>query len=253
MYKFSNNHFEDFEFGGKKLSELGGYVGGEGGLKQYPIIPSRNYVTDKPIGSNITTVFDSSLEPRPFEVPIVFEELTDGKIREVAMWLDSPKPKKFMYVGDSVYINACLDGDFEFQSSSGIDGQVPLKFIAYDPYYYNNTKCSETISSLVSGTEYEYTNNGCDELPPYITIGCSGTIELEILDSNKNVYTSTTITNITGGVIIDSENENCTTLSGASMFAYIDNFPLLPNGTFYVKVTGSSLGSFNMEYRERFL
>lgn len=252
MYKFSNNHFEDFEFGGKKLSELGGYVGGEGGLKQYPIIPGRNYVTDKPIGSNITTVFNSSLEPRPFEVPIVFEELTDGKIREVAMWLDSPKPKKFMYVGDSVYINACLDGNFDFQSSSGIDGQVALKFIAYDPYYYSNTKTNKTISSLISGNEYKYENNGCDELPPYITIGCSGTIELEILDSNKNVYTSTTITNITGGVIIDSENENCTTLSGASMFRYIDNFPLLPNGDFYVKITGSNLGNFSIEYRERF-
>lgn len=253
MYNFSNIHFDDFEYDGKKLSEFGGFVGSEKGLKQYPLIPNRNYVTDKPIGSNVTTVFDSSLEPRPFEVPIVFEELTDGKIREIAMWLDSPTPKKFMYVGDSVYINACLDGDFEFQSSSGVDGQVELKFIAYNPFYFSNTECNQTISSLVSGTEYKYTNNGYYDLEPYITIGCTGDIKLEILDSNKNVYTTTNVTDITGGVIIDSLNEDCTLLSGASHFSKIDNFPLLSRGDFYIKVTGTSLANLNIKYRERYL
>lgn len=253
MYNFSNNHFDDFEFDGRKLSELGGFVGGDGGLKNYPIIPNRSYTIDKPIGSNITTVFDSSLEPRQFEVPIVFEKLTDGKIREVAMWLDSPKPKKFMYVGDSVYINACLDGDFEFQSSSGIDGQVSLKFIAYDPFYYNNTQCSETISSLKSTTEYKYTNNGYGELPPIITLGCTGDIKLEILDKDKNVYTTTNITDITGGVTIDSINETCTLLSGANHFNKIDDFPLIPSGDFYIKVTGSKLTNMGIDYREMYL
>lgn len=253
MYKFDNNHFMDFEFGGTKLSELGGFVGGNGGLKQYPLIPNRNYVTDKPIGSNITTVFSSSLEPRQFEVPIVFEQLTDGKIREVAMWLDSPKPKKFMYVGDTVYINACLDGDFTFQSSSGVDGQVSLKFIAHDPYYYSTTEQSKTITNITSGTDYEYTNNGVEDLPPYITIGATGTVQLEVFDSNKKLYTSTIITNATGGVIIDSTNEVCTTLSGSNMFNDIDNFPLLPHGRFYLRVTGNKITNLNMKYREKYL
>lgn len=253
MYNFSNLHFDDFEFNGRKLSELGGYVGGDNGLKDYPIIPNRSYTTDKPIGSNKTTVFDSSLEPRQFEVPVVFEELTDGKIREVAMWLDSPKPSKFSYVGDCVYINACLDGDFTFQSSSGIDGQVSLKFIAHDPFYYNNTQHSETISNLQSTTKYKYTNNGYEELPPIITLGCSGDIKIEILDNNKNVYTTTNITDITGGVKIDSINETCTLLSGANHFSKIDDFPLIPSGDFYIKVTGVKLSNLNIEYREMYL
>ena len=255
MNKFEGLTFDDFIYKGKKLSNFGGYVGStDSGLKTYSLLPSRSYVTDKPLGSDITTVYDSSLEPRTFEVPIVFDELTDGKLREIAMWLDSPVPYQFQWVGDDVYINACLDStDFNAQSSSGIDGQIPLKFLANDPFYYAVNLTQYTITSPVSGQLYTYANDGYGDLPPFITITCSGDVKVEILDSNQEVYTTTNITDITAGVKINSETLECTLLSGASHFAHIDNFPMLPQGTFSLKVTGSSLTNIVLEYRERYL
>lgn len=255
MYKFKNMVFDDFAFNSKKLSEIGGYVGSaNGGLKTYSVLPSRSYTTDKPLNTDITTVYASSLEPRTFEVPIVFDKLDDGKIREIAMWLDSPTASQFSWVGDTVYINACLDGSaFDFESSSGQDGQLNLKFIAHDPFYYDITQSKHTISSLTSGQSYAFENEGYGELPPYMTITCSGDIKIEILNSENKVYTTTNITGITGGVKIDSTALECTLLSGASHFSHIDNFPMLPQGEFKVKVTGTNLTNMQLDYRQRYL
>lgn len=255
MNKFKGLTFDDFIYKGKKLSSFDGYVGSvDDGLKTYSVLPSRSYVTDKPLGSNITTVYDSSLEPRTFEVPIVFNELTDGKLREIAMWLDSPIDSQFQWVDDDVYINACLDStDFNAQSSSGVDGQIALKFICHDPFYYSTKLTQYTIASPVSGRLYTYANNGYGDLPPKLTVSCSGTIKIEILDSNKEVYTTTNITDITAGVKINSETLECTLLSGASHFAHIDDFPMIPQGEFSLKITGSSLTNAVLEYRERYI
>lgn len=255
MYKFKNNSFDDFYFGDKKLSELGGYVGSsDGGLKQYSVLPSREYTTEKPLGTDITTVYASSFEPRTFSVPVVFDQLDDGKIREIAMWLDSPSSKKFQWVGDTVYIEAFLDSTaFDMESSSGQDGQIELKFIAYDPFFYDITQSKQTISSLTSGTGYTYENEGYGELPPYITVTCGGDIKIEVLDKDNNIYTTTNITGITGGVKIDSAKLECTLLSGATWFSHITSFPMLPKGNFTIKVTGSNLTNMVLEYRQRYV
>lgn len=255
MYNFKSLTFDDFIYNGKKLSSFGGYVGSaDGGIKTYSLLPTRSYVTDKPLKSDITTVYDSSFEPRLFEVPLVFEELTDGKVRELAMWLDSPTSSKFQWVGDTVYINASLDStDFDFATSSGRDGQIPIKFICHDPFYYDLNQTQYTLTSPVSGQVYSYANNGYGEIAPYLTITCSGTVKVEILDSSNKVYTTTNITNITGGVKINSETLTCTLLSGASHFAYIDNFPMIPQGKFSLKVTGSSLTKIVLGYRQRYI
>lgn len=255
MNKFEGLTFDDFIFNGKKLSEFGGYVGStDSGLKTYSLLPTRSYVTDKPLGSNMTTVYDSSFEPRTFEVPIVFDQLTDGKMREIAMWLDSPTPSKFQWVEDNVYINACLDAtDFNVQSSSGQDGQIPLKFICFDPFYYDLNETQYTLTTVTSGNAYSYTNNGYGELPPNITISCGGTVKIEVLDSSNAVYTTTNITNITAGVKINSETLECTLLSGASHFQYIDNFPMIPQGQFKIKFTGSNMSNLIFKYRQRYI
>lgn len=255
MNKFEGLTFDDFIFNGKKLSDFGGYVGStDSGLKTYSLLPTRSYVTDKPLGSNITTVYDSSFEPRTFEVPIVFDQLTDGKMREIAMWLDSPTPSKFQWVEDNVYINACLDAtDFNVQSSSGQDGQIPLKFICFDPFYYDLNETQYTLTAVTSGTAYEYTNSGYGDLPPNITISCSGTIKIEILKGDDSVYTTTNITDITAGVKINSETLECTLLSGASHFAHIDNFPMIPQGDFKIRVTGSNMSNLILQYRQRYI
>lgn len=255
MHKFTDLDFYDFTFNGRKLSDFGGYVGSaDGGLKQYSLLPARSYVTDRPLNSDITYQFGSSLESRVFEVPVVFEQLHDGDLRNIAAWLDSPTPSEFSFVGDDVYINACLDSaDFFAQSTSGQDAQIPLKFICNDPFYYELELTQYTLTNLVSGQAYTYTNHGYGELYPYITLACSGSVKIEILDSNGNVHTTTNITNITGGVKINSQTLECTLLSGASHFAYIDNFPVIPQGNFSIKVTGSGLNNMVIEYRVKYI
>lgn len=255
MNKFEGLSFYDFIFNGKKLSDFGGYVGStNGGLKTYPILPARSRVKDRPLNSDITHEFASSLEPRPFEVPVVFEQLHDGDLRKIAAWLDSPTPSKFQWVGDDVYINAELDEtDFNAQSISGQDGQIALKFVCNDPFYYSVNLTQYTITNLVSGHTYSYVNDGYGELYPYITLSCSGDVKIEILDSNGNVYTTTNITNITGGVKIDSTTLECTLLSGASHFAHIDSFPVIPKSNFSIKVTGDNLNSMTIEYRVKYI
>lgn len=255
MHKFTDLDFYDFIFNGHNLSEFGGYVGStDGGLKQYSLLPARSYVTDRPLNSDITYQFGSSLEPRVFEVPVVFEQLHDGDLRKIAMWLDSPTPSKFSFIGDDVYINASLDStDYFAQSTSGQDGQIALKFICNDPFYYENNLTQYTLTSLTSGKSYSYTNHGYGDLYPNITLSCSGSVKIEILDSNGDVYTTTNITNITGGVKLNSQTLECTLLSGASHFAYIDNFPVIPQGNYSVRVTGSSLNNMIIEYRIKYL
>ena len=253
MQKFDNMDFYDFIFNEHKLSDFDGCVGSsEGGFKNYSILPSRSYVTERPLNSDVTMVFASSLEPRVFEVPIFFEQFHDGDLRAIASWLDSPTPSKFQWVNDTIYINACLDSqDFNAQSFSGQDGQMSLKFICHDPFYYD-VNLTQYTQTLTSGQAYSYTNSGVP-VEPYMTIGCNGTIKLEVLDSNGDVYTTTNITDITGGVNINSKTLECTLLSGASHFAYIDSFPQLPHGNFSIKITGSSLNNMSIEYRQKYL
>lgn len=255
MHKFTDLNFYDFTFNGHKLSDFGGYVGStDGGLKQYSLLPSRSYTVDRPLNSDVTYQFASSLEPRVFEVPVVFEQLSNGTLRSIASWLDSPTPSKFSFVGDDVYINACLDSnDFIAQSTSGQDAQIALKFICHDPFYYESKLTQYTLTSLTSGELYSYTNYGHGELHPYIILSCSGTVKIEVIDSNDQVYTTTNITNITGGVKINSQTLECTLLSGASHFAYIDNFPVIPQGDYSIKVTGSNLTNMSIEYRIKYI
>lgn len=257
MYKFTNMNFYDFYFNGKKLSDIGGIVGSsDSGLKQYSVLPSRTYVTDKPLNSNISTVYASSLEPRTFEVPVFFEKLDDGKLREIAMWLDTPVAGKFQWVDDNVYINACLDStDFDMQSISGDNGEISLKFIAYDPFYYsiNETQYTHTSSDFVSGKLYDGSNNGYKELDPIIKISCSGTIKIEFLDDEESVYCTTNITSIIAGVTINCETQECNLYSGANHFNNIDNFPYIKNGNFKYRITGSNISNVSITFRERYL
>lgn len=257
MYNFNNIDFMDFQFNGKWLSDFNGYVGSsDGGLKSYSVLPSRSYTVDKPLKSNITTVYASSLEPRPFEVPVVFDSLEDSKLRDIAMWLDSPIPSKFQWKGDNVYINAQLDStDFNAQSTSGSDGQIALKFICYDPFYYslNETQYIHTSSDFVSGQLYEGDNNGYGELDPILKISGSGTFKIEIFDSKEELYSETNITSVIAGVNINCETQECKLFSGANHFNNIDNFPIIPNGKFKYKITGTNITNVEIRFRVKYI
>lgn len=255
MNKTSTMDFMDFSFKGKKLSDFGWYVGGnDGGIKSYSVLPSRTYVTDHSIGMDGETVYASRLEPRAFELCIFNENLQDGDIRKLAGWLDSPTPQKFYYVGDDVYCMACLDSQaFEAENFGMVAGQVVLKFMMHDPHYYNLTPTTRTINDLKSGTTYTFKNNSTAEIFPFIQVGCSGSLKIEVYDGDNNLLSTTNVTNITGGVKIFCETQDATLLSTAPHFQYIDTFPVFPEcGDFKMKFTGSNVSSAVVEYTEKF-
>lgn len=255
MYKTKTNDLMDFYFNDKQLSDFGGYVGStDGGLNKYSGLPAREIVSDKALKTDIETVFNSYLTSRSFPVPVVFENLDDGDIRKISAWLNSPTPSPFYYVGDSIYINAMLDSDsFDFEMATIEDGEMELKFICHDPYFYSMQDKTYTSSSLTSGTEYTFTNDGTEEAYPNVEIRATDSINLKIYDSNKILYSETNITNIVSGVVINSITGECTTLAGGDMINDIDEFPVLPSGKFYFKVTGSQLNSLKMTFKERYI
>ena len=255
MNKTSTIDFMDFNFKGKKLSNYGWYIGGnDKGIKSYSVLPSRSYSTDYSIDQDGETVYSSRLEPRPFEVCVFKENLQDGDIRRLGAWLDSPTPQKFYYEGDDVYCMAVLDSQaFDCESFGMVAGQIPLKFICHDPYYYKLELTTRTITGLKSGTVYTFENNSTAEIFPFIQVGCSGKLKIEVYDEDDNLLSTTNITDITGGVQLYCDTQDATLLSTAPHFQCVDVFPTFPeSGNFKMKFTGSNLSNAVVEYREKF-
>lgn len=255
MNKTSSIDFMDFSFKGKNLSDFGWYVGGnDKGIKSYSVLPSRSYVTDYSIGQDGETIYASRFEPRPFEVCVFNDNIKDGDIRKLGAWLDSATPQKFYYIGDDVYCMAVLDSQaFECEDFGMVAGQVPLKFIMHDPYYYSLTPTTKTITDLTSGTIYTFENNSTAEIFPFIQVGCSGTLKIEVYDENDNLLSTTNITNITGGVKVFCDTQDATLLSTAPHFQHVDVFPVFPeSGNFKMKFTGTNFTNAVVEYTEKF-
>lgn len=244
----------DFYYNGKKLSDFGGFVGSsDGGFKRYTLLPSREYITDRPLYSNIETVYNAYFNARVFTVPVVFESLSDGDIRKLSAWLKSLTPSKFYFVNDSVYINAVLDADaFDITTVGGCDGQVELKFICHDPYFYALNKINVEYKPLVSGQKYKLINRGSEDAYPYIEIRGSGTIRIDIYSDNGTLYSTSTINNVTAGVVVDSFLNDCKTVSGGNLLNNINDFPVIPAGDFEIKITGT-LTSMKLSYTERYI
>lgn len=221
MNKYKSIDFMDFYFGDKKLSDFGFYVGGVEGYRQYSVLPAREYVTGKPIGSDITNVYSSSLQPRPFVVPIVKENIEDGDVRLIASWLNSPESRKFQFIGDDVYINATLDSvDFVMEALGNDGGAIELKFIAHDPFYYSTVDKKVTVVKTAQTISVNVDNTGYETAYPIIKIGLSKCQGFEIECSNGDCFNTIGDMSLQSGVIIDMASRRMTSLSGVNLFKH---------------------------------
>lgn len=249
----------DFYFNGHYLSEFGGYVGSrDGGLKSYPLLPSRSYSTDHAIDQDGETIYSSRLEPRPFEVPVVFEDLSETGLRKIAGWLNSPAPSKFFYRDEELFINCVLDTDaFNAETSCGVDGQIPLKFIAHDPYYYSRTDFTHVWSTVPLNTPIQMHCDANVICFPFMKIKGTKDITITILGhDNKGdvVRNVTNIKNCVTGVNINTKTKDCLSLSGEYFSGNIDNFPIIPSGDYTITFsTTGTLTEVSMTYKERYI
>lgn len=255
MINMSVIDFTDFSFNGSFLTSFDGFVGGRGGFKNFSAIPSRDTTTEKLIGIDGELVVSSKLNPRTFAIPIFINDLADGKIRDLAVWLDTEEPKIFYWKDDTVYIKCMLDsGGIDFENIFDTKGLTELKFIAYDPFYYLITPTLIT-DTLTQPSDFTSIVNLGNKLSfPKVKILGSGTITIKSLDSAENELTSGVITGVAGHVFIDSLEKRVYSVAGSVITNLINNwtgtFPVISTGT--VKLTFSGAGIISNEITPRF-
>lgn len=249
--------FYDFYFNGHYLSEFSGVVASNSGAyTRYNLLASRAYITDRPLNSNKVMVFGSNLEPKTWEIPVLFSELDDDNLKAIKKWLSKSTPTKFNFAGDNTFCYAVIDsGALEIEMMSLVDGLVVLRFIAHNPFSYAMEEKSVSVSGLAINTVYPFTNNSTvddddEQMPLKLEIACSGDISFSVLDDQNNVLSQTNITGVVGGVKIDTELMTCTLFSGANHFSKIDTFPKTTNGNFKIKFTAGTLNNMLVKYRE---
>lgn len=257
MLTLNDINFMDFYFNGHFLSEFGGYVGSaDGGLKTYSLLPERTYITDKPLNYDGNIVFDSYLEPREFTVPIVFDSIDDGGIRQIAGWLNTKKDEQFYFADDSVYINCTLDSNnTDFSSIGGDDGECELNFIANDPYYYALNSSVYNFENTQANYSYNMINAGNSVAYPIITVETSKGFKLDVLDINQKEYCSFVYQGsktLSDPIVIDTKY--CMIKSGdINLYNNIvGEFPVFPTGVFYLRLN-VSVPKLSVEFKPRYI
>lgn len=219
-------------------------------MSKYPLLPSREYTTDRVIGQDGETVFSSRLEPRVFEVPVFFNKIDDIGLRKIAGWLNTKTDQWFFYKGDNLKIKCTLDSNGTVLESLGYsenrvdNGSISLKFIAHDPYFYEINETIHNYESLTLTTNrFNLLNSGNEVVFPHISIWGTGNITINVYEENlSQLYTSCTVNNLVSGVELDTKYRTCLTQSGGQMFNnFSGNFPLLPVGNYILEVIGSVL------------
>ena len=233
--------FTDFCFNGRYISDLGGMVGSNsGGSLTFSILPSREYITDRPFYYDGEIVFATKLNPRVWEVPVFFEDLSNINIRQIAAWLITDEDAPFYFKGDTARINCRLDSDaFYLDTYSGIEGLTSLKFIAHDPHYYDINSTQETLSVASVAEQPVFINTGNTLTPCKVKIRGNGTIRISVIAENE--YNSLCIIdNVVDGVIVDSERMTCTSLTGEDMYGSFSGiFPMIPSGKYRLTAEGA--------------
>lgn len=258
MNILSDINFMDFYYNGHYLSEYGGYVGSsDGGLKKYSLLPQRTYYTDKALGYDGNIVFGSYLEPRIFNVPIVFDNIDEFGIRSIAGWLNCPDVSKFYFLDDTLYINCCLDSNAsDLDSISGKDGECELQFIANDPYYYNLNPSSYSFFDIKKGNLFPMINAGNVKAFPKITVvnPSNDKFTINVHDINKNIIASFGVKIPDSKDAIEIDSKYCTCIAGKrNLFNCVSGEYLsFPTGVFYLSFDVNAR-HFKTEFTPRFI
>lgn len=134
--------YEDFYFNKKRLSDFGGVIISDDEATITPVLPQKDILSERIIGTDIEVVYGSRLNPRTFDITVFFNDFIN--IREFAAWLHTTGPEDFYYIGDSVKLHAMINDSLDMELYYGgynedrdlFKGIAVLKFIAHDPYYY---------------------------------------------------------------------------------------------------------------------
>lgn len=205
MDKVQAGSYIDFYFNGHWISEFGGFVGGQSGLKEYSLLPTRKTTTVSTIFRDGESVVQTKLGNRTISIPVFFTDLSEVGLRKIANWLYTQSPTPLYFEGEDIYLNCMLDDSVvNLSTIIGVDGSCVLSFIAYDPFYYGET-VEKTFSTLVTtesdnmwlirnNTIYDI-STGCNTtIYPIITVQSGQNSPLRII-INSRAYSGTLILN----------------------------------------------------------
>jgi len=239
LFDFDNACREDFYFNGTTLGSFNGIVGGSSGFKRFSLLPSQEHITEKINGVDGAYFASSRFAPRAIIVPIFISDLSGGNMRALASWLAVREPKQFFWDGDTAYINCIPDQEaIDLEDVYYASGVTELKFIAYDPYFYEITP-SNTTEVLTTGVNnIDIVGLGNVNSFPRLDITGSGTIYVSIINGGAVPYTCT-ITDVVGGVTIDTLEKRVYTGSTNMLDKMTGNFPEFISGDFVLRINGT--------------
>ena len=257
-----NVDIKDFYFNGRYLSSFGGYVGSSGGFQELTSLPSREFITDRAVGLDGVSIFDSYLTPRTFVVSVVFHDITAVTIRDIATWLNVKTPTEFYWKNDDIKINVMIDGDSasSFRLLAEKTGFAEIKFIAHDPYFYelDETIYSGSFTSIPdvgSFASIEILNYGTEISYPIITLSASGDIVVEIKDVLGTVVQRLTVNNAITNLYVDNKNRIVTHNGGQSAYTLLldGRFINIPAGEYTMEITAVTGTTYTIYPKFRWL
>lgn len=275
MDKLRMYDYDDFYFNGHWLSEFGGIVGGTNRMNVFPLLPAKNMTTAKAIRQDGEYLFATQFQPRTFDIPVFFFDLSSIGMREIAGWLNTKKPSKLMFKNEDLYINCMLDSSaYSINTIVGFDGAVTLKFIAYDPffykdnvktYYFSNELTSNNLTIFPLSTTNTITlENECNiNVFPTIIINGTGNVTMYIKGNNEDgseIKTGFAV-KCSNGCVLDTYTHEI--LDVGSLTKYTGEFYTLdgheyiniPKGSYKVSfgTVDSTITQITMSYKERYI
>lgn len=244
--------YEDFYFNGKKLSQMGGRIIGDGMNTLTSVLPIKEVYTGKVLGVDGEIPYGAKLNPRTFDLTIYFDSVTD--IRTISAWLHTNEPVDFYYVGDTIKSKVMLSDmvDMDMYYGGILDrhnfkGIMSLKFICYDPYYYLITDKIYTYTTFSS--THTFVNDG--------NVNSFARIKFEVTGIKDISYKlngiQTTLKGVNTYCYLDAMYKTVEDSQGNKRYILSGEYPILKpqNNTF--QLVSGSVNKITIECRSRFI
>jgi predicted phage tail component-like protein len=230
---------EDFYFNGAYLSTYKGIVGSQSGFTAASLLPSREHIVERINGVDGGYLASTRLSPRTLIIPIYIYDLSNANLRAIAAWLDVTTAKAFYWKSDTGYLMCIPDQEaIDLSDVYNNSGVTELKFIAYDPYFYQVTPSNSTHVLTTGTNNIDLTNVGNRASLPKMKIYGSGDVTVSIYVSTTLVSTFTA-TGISGNFEVDTLYKTIYAGSTNKINDMTGSFLQLPASAYTIRIVGA--------------
>lgn len=202
--------YTDFILGDSniKLSDFGGMLYNEDNAK-INLLPSHSINSEKYGNMDGEYITSTSLEPRPIELNMYFEN-GNLDIKSLTQWLYNDKKEQwFQYVGDNKRIRVIYKDEIII-NVYGDKSTINTVLYAYDPYWYSMDNTKFVQERPMTNQLYTFNNPSVDVCYPLIKleVGDGVTVRDVIIEINGERIK---LANINTDIYLDSKYRTCYT------------------------------------------